>query len=74
MDEWIAGHINAISTRTDAEADRLADRLLGQPWPGGASDRSERGALGWLRRWRPAGPAVEAIACACASGRCPVCN
>src|SRR3954452_7531452 len=51
MDERIAGHISASSTRTDADADRLADRLLGESWPGGPSDRSERGALGWLRHW-----------------------
>jgi hypothetical protein len=73
-ESWIAGHIRAIATRSDAESHRLSALLLRKPWPGGASDRSEQGALGWLRRWRPGRPSVEAIECACASGRCRVCN
>jgi hypothetical protein len=77
MDEHdlsIAAHIKAISTRTDAEADRLSEQLYSRPWPGGPFDRIEHGALGWLRRWRPGRPAVQALECACASGRCRVCN
>jgi hypothetical protein len=70
----IASHIKAIATRTDAESHRLSALLFGKPWPGGPSDRSERGALDWLRRWRPGRPTVPAIDCACASGRCGVCN
>jgi hypothetical protein len=70
----IAGHIKAIATRTDAESHRLSALLFRKPWPGGAADRSEQGAIGWLRRWRPGRPAIEAIECACASGRCGLCN
>lgn len=70
----IAAHIEAISTRTDAERTRLSRQLLSQAWPGGPVDRSEQTARGWVSRWRPRGPFPERIECACASGRCLVCN
>jgi hypothetical protein len=45
-------------------------------WPGGPADRHEPGAVEWLRRWRPRGPvdANQIPTCACAAGRCLVCN
>jgi hypothetical protein len=62
-------HIEAIAARTDDELEQLAERLRGA-----SSDRSEPGALDWLRRWRPAGPAPLVPLCECASGRCLLCN
>ena len=73
-DFLIAMHINAISTRTDADGERLSASLLGRSWPGGVFDRSEHAALNWLRRWRPGRPAMQPIACECVTGRCLVCN
>jgi hypothetical protein len=70
----IAEHVEAISTRTHREGTGLSRRLVGHAWPGGALDTSERAALPWLSRWHPARAATEAIACACATGHCQVCN
>lgn len=70
----IAEHVQAISTRTHGESSSLSRRLLGHSWPGGPTDRSELAALDWLSRWHPARAATDLIACACASGRCLVCN
>jgi len=73
-DERIAAHIASVSSRADADADRLIAALLGHCWPGGHCDRSEHVALEWVRRWRPRPIAALATACDCASGRCSVCN
>jgi hypothetical protein len=70
----IAPHVEAIRARTERDRRDLAASLLGRSWPGGASDRTERGALGWLRRWRPGAPAPLTPLCECAHGRCLVCN
>lgn len=70
----LARHLDAIAARTRADGQRLADDLLGATWPGGHHDRSERGALDWVRRWRPRTVAIETAACSCAAGRCVVCN
>jgi hypothetical protein len=72
--ETIAAHIESVSSRSASDTDRLASRIARSCWPGGAGDRLEPAALEWVRRWRPRGPIVGAIACACASGRCQVCN
>jgi hypothetical protein len=73
-DEDVLAHIASISTRTRQDAEQLTDTLRGSSWPGGGADRSEPGALAWLRRWRPGGPAPVPAVCGCASGRCLVCN
>jgi hypothetical protein len=70
----LRAHIESISARSERDLERLADVLSGHSWPGGAHDRSEPGALSWLRRWRPRGPVPPAPACECPSGRCLVCN
>jgi hypothetical protein len=65
--------VEAIATRTGPETDRLATMLRAWCWPGG-SDRTEPGALEWVRRWGPGGKGAQPFACSCASGRCFVCN
>ena len=70
----ISEHVEAISTRTHGEGASLSRRLLGHAWPGGALDTSEPAALDWLSRWHPARAATQLTACACATGRCLVCN
>jgi hypothetical protein len=63
----LAAIIASIASRSDSDAHRLARSLA-------SSDRSHPGALAWLRLWRPRGPAPIPTACACETGRCPVCN
>jgi hypothetical protein len=70
----ITAHIEAISTRPDGETRRLVSHMLGSCWPGGHSDRTEPGALEWVRRWGPARRRGAPLACSCARGRCAVCN
>ncbi len=57
-------HVWAIDNRSADEDRQVRDLLLQRCWPGGISDRLERGAMPWLRRWRateglPAGVAVR---------------
>jgi hypothetical protein len=49
------------------------ERLLARCWPGGA-DRSVPAARTWLRAWGPARGIAPVPHCACATGRCGVCN
>ena len=70
----IGRHVEEISARTHAEGQRLAGAFVLRAWPGGVGDRSERAALGWLKRWRPGAPKLEPLACGCSAGRCLVCN
>jgi hypothetical protein len=70
----IRAHIESIAARSDADLALLANRLSGGSWPGGASDRTEPGAIAWLQRWRPSGPAPATPLCGCAGGHCQVCN
>lgn len=72
-DDAIRHHITACATRSDAETAGLAARFAGACWPGGA-DRTQPGALGWVRRWRPGRLEAVLPACSCAGGRCVVCN
>jgi hypothetical protein len=77
MDErarGIAAIIESIASRSDSEAYRIARSLLRRSWPGEAADRHEPGALDWLRRWGPRGPAPVPPHCSCHAGRCAVCN
>jgi hypothetical protein len=73
-DDDVRAHIASIATRTRRDAEELIDALRIRAWPGGSADRSEPGALGWLRRWRPTGPTPMPSVCGCARGRCLVCN
>jgi hypothetical protein len=66
--------VEAISSRTEPETDRLATMLRSSCWPGGGSDRRVPGAIEWLRRWGPNGKGNPPVACSCAAGRCFVCN
>jgi hypothetical protein len=67
-------HISDIDGRSHAETGRLVARMQRFCWPGGSSDRSEPGAIGWVRRWRPARFDAVIPVCSCAQGRCAMCN
>lgn len=67
-------HVKTAIRRTEPEGRRHTSRLLGACWPGGAEDRTERAALGWLRRWRPERIGASLPVCSCAAGHCFVCN
>lgn len=73
-DPLIAAHIESISSRTDPETRHLIAAILRPCWPGDSGDRSEPGALEWVRRWGPRRAGPVASACSCAVGRCRVCN
>jgi hypothetical protein len=73
-DFTLGPHVESIAARTHAEAERIARSLVGRSWPGGHHDRSERGAIDWVRRWTPRSVPLELVACSCAHGRCVVCN
>jgi hypothetical protein len=70
----LAAIIESIAMRTENDTARLARAWLGRSWPGDAMDRHEPGAIDWLRRWGPKGPAPVPPACSCRAGRCAVCN
>ena len=72
-DDPIQDRIAALAARTDDETRALTAGVLRRCWPGGA-DRSQPGALGWLRLWRPERIGAVIPACSCAHGRCTVCN
>ena|GEM_PF-1571832 len=73
-DPRIIAHIESVSSRAEPDTQRLVSTMLRSCWPGGMGDRTEAGALDWVRRWGPrrAGPVPPA--CQCAAGRCGVCN
>jgi hypothetical protein len=73
-DDDVLAHIASIATRTHRDAQQLTETLRARAWPGGTDDRSEPGALAWLKRWRPGVPAPIPAVCGCARGRCLVCN
>jgi hypothetical protein len=70
-DRLIATHIQSIRAQPDDQ--RLAWAMARRCWPGGG-DRTEPGAMPWLRLWGPRGLGVLPPACSCADGRCLVCN
>ena len=72
--EVIASHIEALATGGHGEAMQLALRIRGRCWPGGSHDRTEPGALDWVRRWGPKGLAPAQPGCSCELGRCAMCN
>ena len=51
----------------------LLDRLVERSWPGGG-DRTEPVARRWVRAWGPVRTLATPPPCACAGGRCSVCN
>jgi hypothetical protein len=55
-----------------ADTSRLA-ALRDRSWPGGG-DRTIPHAHDWLKRWGPRRTLASPPRCACADGRCPVCN
>jgi hypothetical protein len=67
-------HIAAMSRRTRADHDRLAEILQARCWPDGGDDRIEPGARGWVRRWGRASAHSAAVECTCARGHCALCN
>jgi hypothetical protein len=73
-DESIHQHIEAAASRPATETSRLITRIVNSCWPGGADDRVEPGALGWISRWVPAKSGATIPTCSCAAGRCFVCN
>jgi len=72
-DRLIAAHIQSIHARAEPDGQRLAAAIAHRCWPGG-EDRSEPGALPWVRLWGPRGLAFLPPACSCAVGRCRICN
>jgi hypothetical protein len=73
-DTLVTALIETIASWTDADKDRLASMLGTHCWPGGIPDRQDPGGMELLRRWRPGGAAPALPSCACARGRCAVCN
>ena len=73
-EDEVLAHIESISSRTRHDGLQLADVINSRLWPGGSTDRTEPGAVDWLRRWRPDGPAPLPLVCGCATGRCLLCN
>jgi hypothetical protein len=73
-DPAIAAHIESVSSRAQPDTDRLLAAMLCFCWPGGIGDRSEPGALEWVRSWGPRCSGPIAPVCSCAVGRCRLCN
>ena len=70
----IEAMVTAIAARDVRETQRLTGMLERSAWPGGHADRTEPGALEWVRRWGPGRLTGEMLDCSCAAGRCLVCN
>jgi hypothetical protein len=73
-EEFIASHVARSDARTDAEATRLVTSMLSHSWPGGSSDRTEPGALEWIRSWGPRRIGFEMLCCTCPHQGCALCN
>lgn len=67
-------HISAVAGRSASETSHLVARMQRFCWPGGATDRTEPGALAWVRRWRPTPLGAPVPVCSCTQGRCLMCN
>jgi hypothetical protein len=72
--EVVVSHIQSLTTRGWVETMQLTRRIGSGCWPGGSSDRTEPGALEWVRGWGPNGVAPPQAGCSCAQGRCALCN
>jgi hypothetical protein len=66
--------VAAIAARGERETGALAASLRDRCWPRGLDDRSEPGALDWVRRWGPSRLTAQPLDCSCTHGRCAVCN
>jgi hypothetical protein len=73
-DTQIAAHIESISTRSESDTELLVAAMLRHCWPGDSADRTEPGALAWVRRWGPRRVGLIPPSCSCAEGRCRLCN
>jgi hypothetical protein len=73
-DTLITALIETVAMWNDADRQRLASMLGAHCWPGGILDRRDPRRAESLRNWRPGGPGPTLPACACAGGRCAVCN
>lgn len=65
--------VESIDQRSALETERLIATLYGRSRPG-ASDRTERAALEWVKRWGPSRITAQLAECSCVQGRCSVCN
>jgi hypothetical protein len=71
----VAAAVESIHASSHEETRSLMVAMAGAGWPGRVEDRLDRGALEWLRRWAPARTVPGLVErCACAAGRCAVCN
>lgn len=73
LPEMLALHIRAAG-RPSIESERLMRVLNMALWPGGAQDRTDSVARGWLRMWGPTQVVIDPPRCRCAEGACPICN
>ena len=74
QEDRIRQHIESAAARPERETRRLIARIVTNCWPGGSEDRTEPGALDWVRRWGPSRAGSALPACSCAAGNCSVCN
>jgi hypothetical protein len=76
-EQRVREHIATVARRDPKEYAILADALQTVTWPDGGMDRRHGDATAWLQRYmdrRDRGPQPITRKCACAFGRCLVCN
>jgi hypothetical protein len=72
---YVAALVESIDTRGRQQTDWMLRALLRDAWPGGHTDRHDPMASDWVRRWGPSRIQAPYLGdCACAAGRCTVCN
>jgi hypothetical protein len=71
---FIAAHVESVRARTYLETEQLVSALAARCWPGQSSDRTDRVAIEWVRRWGPSRLRAAKLECSCAIGRCGTCN
>ena len=74
QDAFVVAIVESVRTRSSIQTAALEASLERRCWPGGTADRSDPGALPWVRRWGPTRMAPAPPDCGCAEGRCHVCN
>jgi hypothetical protein len=72
--EELRHHIDTAALGDGPTAQQLTSLILGECWPGGPEDRTERAALEWLRGWHPEAAGIDLPRCSCSTGRCVLCN
>ena len=65
--------VASIDGRDAFDTERLVTTLRRRCGPGG-SDRTEPGAIEWVKRWGPSRITAQPFECSCVQGRCAVCN